>query len=225
MTTLDQVPFGNMEFADNPEPRCACLLLLDTSGSMEGTKIDQLNAGLNDFARQLRGDSMAAKRVEVAVITFGPVDVVQPFVTADSFLAPDLEAEGDTPMGAAILRATELIAERKKAYRANGIGYYRPWIFMISDGEPTDDIHAAVVRVHEGEAKKSFMFYAVGVENADIATLARVSVRQPLRLKGLKFGQLFVWLSDSLSSVSRSQPSDTPALTNPAAPDGWASAE
>jgi len=36
MTTLDQVPFGNMEFADNPEPHCACLLLLDTSESMQG---------------------------------------------------------------------------------------------------------------------------------------------------------------------------------------------
>jgi uncharacterized protein YegL len=225
MTTLEQVPFGNMEFADNPEPRCACLLLLDTSGSMKGEKIEQLNAGLNDFARQLRGDSMAAKRVEVAVITFGPVDVVQPFVTADTFLAPDLKAEGDTPMGAAIARAAELIAERKKAYRANGIGYYRPWIFMISDGEPTDSITAAAELIRKGEAKKSFMFYAVGVENADIGSLAKISARQPLRLKGLKFGQLFVWLSDSLSSVSRSQPSDSPALTNPAATDGWAKAE
>ena len=225
MTTLEQVPFGNLEFADNPEPRCACLLLLDTSGSMQGAKIEQLNAGLKEFARQLRSDSMAAKRVEVAIVTFGPVRVEQAFVTADTFLAPQLEADGETPMGAAIERAIEMVSQRKKAYRANGIGYYRPWIFMISDGEPTDDISKARMLVRTGEAKKSFMFYAVGVENADIGKLAQVAVRQPLRLKGLSFGRLFVWLSDSLSTVSRSQVSDSPELSNPTAPDGWARAE
>jgi uncharacterized protein YegL len=225
MTTLDQVPFNNVEFADNPEPRCACLLLLDTSGSMEGAKIAQLNAGLATFAEQLRADSMAAKRVEVAVISFGPVRVVQNFVTADTYSPTTLKAGGNTPMGEAIERAVKLVSERKKAYRANGIGYYRPWIFLISDGEPTDDIAAASSLIRKGEAKKSFMFYSVGVENADIGKLAEVAVRQPLRLKGLSFGQLFVWLSDSLSSVSRSQISDAPELTNPAAPDGWAKAE
>jgi uncharacterized protein YegL len=225
MTTLEQVPFGNMEFADNPEPRCACLLLLDTSGSMKGKKIAQLNAGLAEFARQLRADSMASKRVEVGVMTFGPVKVVQPFVTADTFIAPTLRADGDTPMGEAILKAAELVSERKKAYRANGIGYYRPWIFMISDGAPTDSILKASDAIKKGEAKKSFMFYSVGVENAEIGTLAKIAVRRPLRLKGLAFGQLFVWLSDSLSSVSRSQISDAPELENPAAPDGWAAAE
>ena len=225
MTTLEQVPFGNLEFADNPEPRCACLLLLDTSGSMQGAKIEQLNAGLKEFARQLRSDSMAAKRVEVAIVTFGPVRVEQAFVTADTFLAPQLEADGETPMGAAIERAIEMVSQRKKAYRANGIGYYRPWIFMIADGEPTDDISKARMLVRTGEAKKSFMFYAVGVENADIGKLAQVAVRQPLRLKGLSFGRLFVWLSDSLSTVSRSQVSDSPELSNPTAPDGWARAE
>ena len=225
MTTLEQVPFGNMEFADNPEPRCACLLLLDTSGSMKGAKIAQLNAGLAEFARQLRADAMASKRVEVAVITFGPVNLVQPFVTADTFVAPTLSARGDTPMGEAIERAAELMRERKSAYRANGIGFYRPWIFMISDGEPTDDVSKASALIKQGESKKTFMFYSVGVENADIGKLAKLAVRRPLRLKGLEFGKLFVWLSDSLSSVSRSQITDVPELENPAAPDGWAAAE
>jgi uncharacterized protein YegL len=225
MTTFDQVPFANLEFAENPEPRCACLLLLDSSGSMRGDKIAQLNAGLSEFARQLRGDSMAAKRVEVAIVTFGPVKVVQPFITADTLMAPTLDAKGQTPMGEAIERALQMISERKKAYRANGIGYYRPWIFMISDGEPTDDVARAAQLIQQGEAKKSFMFYAVGVENADIGQLANISVRKPLRLRGLAFDKLFVWLSDSLSSVSRSQVGDAPALKNPASPDGWAAAE
>lgn len=223
MTSLEQVPFS-LEFADNPEPRCACLLLLDTSGSMQGAKIEQLNAGLRLFAEQLRADAMASKRVEVAVVTFGPVQLLQPFVTADTFVAPLLTASGNTPMGEAIVRATQLIAERKQAYRANGIGYYRPWIFMISDGDPTDYTGNAQTRVKEGEASKAFMFYSVAVENADIGKLAAIAVRQPLRLKGLSFGQLFVWLSDSLSSVSRSQTTDTPSLQNPTAPDGWAAA-
>jgi uncharacterized protein YegL len=224
MSDLEQVPFNNMEFADNPEPRCACLLLLDTSGSMEGDKINQLNEGLRTFAEQLRNDAMAAKRVEVAIITFGPVKIAQNFVTADSFYPPTLKAQGKTPMGEAVVSAIKLITDRKKSYRSNGIGYYRPWIFLISDGAPTDQTAKAAELVREGESKKSFMFYSVGVDNAEIGTLASIAVRQPLKLKGLSFGQLFVWLSDSLSTVSRSQTSDTPALTNPTAPDGWAEA-
>ena len=225
MTTLDQVPFNNMEFADNPEPRCACLLLLDTSASMRGEKIRELNAGLVEFALQLRADSMASKRVEVAIVTFGPVQVVQPFITADSFFAPELDASGNTPMGAGIIQAADLIARRKQSYRVNGIGYYRPWIFMISDGAPTDDTRRARDIVKLGEQNKSFMFYSVGVSGADMNVLGEISVRQPLRLKGIAFNKLFVWLSHSLSSVSRSQTSDTPALENPTGPDGWAFAD
>ena len=111
--------------------------------------------------------------------------------------------------------------ERKRAYRQNGLHYYRPWIFFITDGEPTDSWQHAADKIREGEAAKAFAFFAVGVEGADFDSLRKIAVREPLRLKGYSFREMFVWLSQSQRTVSQSNPGqeDQIGLTSPA---GWA---
>ena len=217
MTRLD----ADVEFATNPEPRCACVLLLDVSASMSGRPIAALNEGLAAFAADLATDDLASQRVEVAVVTFGGrgVEVVQDFVTAGEFEPVRLEANGGTPMGAAIERAVTLVEDRKQRYKENGVLYYRPWIFLITDGAPTDDWQDAADRVHRSEDANGLAFFAVGVEGANMQILSQIAVRAPLRLQGLQFVELFVWLSQSQRTVSSSRPGDQTALPPV---EGWA---
>ena len=211
-----------VEFAENPEPRCPCVLLLDTSGSMKGTPIAALNEGIKSFKQDLIKDTLASKRVEVAVVTFDSnVVVVQDFVTADQFDPPTLNAQGYTHTGAAIHQALDMIQARKEQYRANGIVYYRQWVFMITDGEPQgepdDVVKIAADRIKEDEESKRVVFFAVGVENANMTRLGEIVVRTPVKLKGLNFVDMFQWLSRSMQAVSHSKVGDQVALP----PPGW----
>jgi uncharacterized protein YegL len=218
--TLDEV----VEFAENPEPRCPCVLLLDTSGSMQGAAIEALNQGLLSLKDELMKNSIAARRVEIAIITFDSyINVVQDFVTADQFNPPILTAQGLTSMGAGIHKALDMVQERKSLYRANGIAYYRPWVFMITDGEPQGEldhlVEQAALRLQGDEVNKRVAFFSVGVENANMTRLNQIAVRTPLKLKGLNFIEMFVWLSASMSAVSHSQIDEQVALP----PIGWGS--
>lgn len=208
---VDKLDAGRIEMPedDSAEPRCAVVLLLDTFYSMNGNPIAQLNDGLRQFVQELTADSLAARRCEVAIVTFGgQVDVLQEFTVASqlSEVSP-LTASGDTLMGAAINRAVDLITAKKTEYRNTGREQYRPWIFMITDGQPTDDYSAAKTRVHQGYEKKSFLFYSVGCLNADMGQLTAIAPPStpPLYLQGVKFKELFRWLSNSLRAVSGSK--------------------
>jgi len=217
---LDEV----VDFAENPEPRCPCVLLLDTSGSMQGAPIEALNQGLLSFKDELTKNPLASRRVEVSIVTFDSnINVVQDFVTADQFTPPILTAQGLTTMGAGIHKSLDLIQERKAQYRSNGVAYYRPWIFMITDGEPQGEpdelVEQASRRLQGDETNKRVAFFSVGVENANMTRLSQLAVRTPLKLNGLNFVEMFVWLSASMSAVSHSKVDEQVALP----PIGWGS--
>lgn len=194
--------------AENPEQRCPCILLLDVSGSMDGAPIAQLNAGLQTFRDSIQKNELASMRVEVAIITFGHVvELKQDFITVDQLNPPVLASKGGTPMGQAINLALDKLEERKQIYKQAGISYFRPWVFLITDGEPTDEWHAAATRIQAIEERKGVTFFVVGVDKANLTTLAQIAPknRPPVRLLGLNFASMFLWLSSSLGKVSDSK--------------------
>jgi len=203
-----------IEVAYPQQPHCATVLLLDTSGSMAGGKIAALIDGLRLFLAETAADPLAGKRVDLALLTFGgEVAVAHDFApVADYGTDLALAARGGTPMGTALQRGMEMLETRKSAYRAQGTDYYRPWLLLITDGEPTDmhpgdDLWNRVAgALGSGVAQRRFSFFAVGVEGADMEQLRRLCPddRPPLALRGLAFAEMFQWLSRSQRQVSAS---------------------
>src|SRR3954453_10582002 len=149
------------------EQRTPCILLLDVSQSMAGSPIRELNEGLRVFADEVKRDEMAALRCEIAIVTFGGrVDLVQDFISVGQLAAPELEARGDTPMGGAIHLALDTLRQRKESYRQNSINYTRPWLFLLTDGGPTDREvwPAATQRLRQEEQAKGVLVFPIGVD-------------------------------------------------------------
>jgi uncharacterized protein YegL len=203
MALLDDI--GDDDLVRNKEQRSPCLLLLDTSGSMRGDPIQELNAGLKLFEEEVRKDPLAAVRCEIAIVSFGgSAKLAQDFVIAEDFAAPSLDAGGDTPLGAAIDLGLDLLRKRKDAYKENGVNYTRPWMFIVSDGAPTDAAwESAAARLRSDEQAKGVVVFPIGVQGAVLGVLRELStLNAPLWLQGLKFKEFFVWLSASQHRVS-----------------------
>ena len=220
----DRVGIEDMvEFVDNPEPRCPCVLLLDVSGSMAGQRMDMLNFALSGFRDTVSNDHLAALRAEIAIVSFDHrVSLVQDFVTVDDFVPPRFTAGGGTKIAGAVLHAFDMLNQRKREYRANGITYFRPMVFLITDGYPEHDsaeeIMQATEQIREEEAGRHAAFFSFGIEGADMNALAAMSPpnRPPLPLHVAQIGGIFQWLANSVSSISTSQPGERIRLPDPA---------
>lgn len=200
----------DIELVNNQQQRLPCVLVLDASYSMQGARIEQLNAGLKVFEEQVKADETACERVQIMVIRCGgDVSVVQDWTDAESFDAPKLEADGGTPLGIAVELAAAKIEERKADYRNAGVNYLKPWVFIISDGEPNDDNWEAKADLFkQAEVDGKFTTFAVGVEDADLGCLNRFSQRDSMMLRGIEFTQLFIWLSKSVRVASKRSTDD-----------------
>jgi len=212
------------DLIENPAPRCACMLVLDTSGSMHGQPIDELNHGVTQFIDEVKNDEFASTSVELGIISFGgSVQIINPIQSISQINYPVFQANGDTPMGNAVNSAIMELDKRKQEYKNNGVSYYQPWVVLMTDGAPTDSYQQAAAKLKTmGESKKALVF-GIGIGsgcNLNVLSEFCPANRPPLQLAGLQFKQFFQWLSQSMNVVSSSTPGTNIPLPSPS---GWTS--
>lgn len=207
----------------NAEQKCLCVLCLDISGSMSDEPIQSLNEGLKEFASEIKKDSVARKRLELSIVTFNDeVNVIQEPDLVDFFTMPTLEAGGSTKLVDGVREAIRKVEERKGYYKNNGLNYYRPFIILMTDGEPDhdQDLNSLAKEIRQGVEEKRFTFWAVGSQDYNHDKLASICHPKypPKPLQGLKYVEFFQWLSASMKSVSKSSQDEK---FSPPSTDSW----
>lgn len=202
------------------ENHMALLFLIDTSNSMDGEPIKNLNEAINRFKDDVCEDSTTRKVLDVAIVEFNSrenLKIVQDFRNIQEMKPINMVVGGGTYMVPAIEMAISMVRERVKIYSQHGIIPYKPWIILISDGKPTDDIKevAQVVRKRIAEGKMNF--FSLGVPGFDSETLHMFSDKV-FELKGVKFAGFFNWVTKSMATVSRSAPGTVTKLEKPTDP-------
>ena len=138
-----QLQIDDMELANNPNTRIPICIALNTSGSMDGKKIDELNRGVNIFLKTIFEDEITRYSADIAILTFGgTVEKVLDFGAVEDIKLPKFLARGGTPMGEAVLEALDMLEDRKKQYQKNAVTYWQPWLVLMTDGAATDGKHA-----------------------------------------------------------------------------------
>lgn len=201
------------DLISNPTPRCACILLLDTSVSMlepqERPAIESLKDGVRHFIDEIQNDDFARCAVDLGIVTFGgAVRTILPLGTTEFIRSVDLEPSGNTPMGRAVEAALDMLEQRKASYRESGVSFYQPWIVLISDGVPTDNWSGAALRMKHLANQRKLVTIGVGVGNCDLHILSQFcgSHSPAASLESIEFRKFFQWLSQSMIRVSQSIP-------------------
>ncbi len=217
------------DLINNPAPRVPVCLCLDTSYSMKGEPIDELNAGVRSFYEELRRDEDANDAAELCIVTYGNGGVQKHTDFSSLELQPDaptLTVGGNTPMGEGVNLALDLLERRKEDYKRSGVDYYQPWLVLMTDGVPfggsAEELERARKRTLELARARRLTIIPIAIgEGANISVLASFSPqKEVLKLKGLRFSDFFAWLSQSVARVSQSMPGEDVPLDYSDIP-GW----
>lgn len=188
------------------------VLVIDVSGSMHGYKLEACQNMLNDIFKHIQmceAEGYGGPKIELAIIQYdSSVEVVRyPQAIKEDEQSPVLKADGlmsETIM--AMETAIQLVEDRKAFYRAIGQSYYRPWIMVMTAGEPYGkktnqaDIKVISQRVAEDLKERRYLMIGVGIgesEDEDFVDMAFFTRITPITMtfNELKngFDDIFSW--------------------------------
>jgi len=218
---MDQFTFGDVpQIVNASESHMALLFLVDTSGSMgiliydEETgehhiPIDELNSALNRFKEGVCKDPQTRDILDIAIVEFNNnYRVVQEFTPIEYMPNVNLEAGGSTYMSDALDTAISMVEERSRFYRRMGTEPYKPWIVLISDGQPFDSVDDMAAKINTLVAAEKLAFWSLSVPGAENEVLHKLSGRRVLNLKGYDFVGFLDWTHKSMRAVSQSAPGE-----------------
>lgn len=186
--------------------RLPVYLVVDVSGSMSGEPIESVKNGLQMLVSALRKDPQALETAYLSVITFGSdAQQVVPLTELAAFQVPEISASGCTALGEALDLVCEC-AKREVAKSTPEVkGDWRPMMFLMTDGVPTDDPKPAI-------AKFKSMKWGASVScaagpGADSKLLDQITPECVVALDtadSASIAAFFKWVSSSVSTSSKS---------------------